>query len=164
MRSSLAATHCIPCRSTNTLIFVTSEDSSATGLRAGWWRGCAIPPRTIAVAALIVMMLCGHSTVAPVSAQEVQPRGGAIIVRYTVDAPPALANGRPWGIQCVSRAERALFTKSRSLGAQMRAIQLARSVTLRRAQRLANQVALCPFILWAEPDTPLNAPPDPASS
>lgn len=137
---------------------VGNQDSSATGLRAGWWKGCAIPPRTIAVAALVIAMMCGHPAAwASPEVRNVQPVS-SIVVRYQIGAPPALADGRPWGAQCVNRADRPLVQRGRWIGVRMRLLKLVTAVDPVRAERIARGMASCPYVEWAEPELIVQVP------
>ena len=137
---------------------VTHTGSSATGLRAGWWKDCAIPPRAIAVAALTLAVLCGHSPAHAVEPENLAQPVDAIVVRYLIGAPPSLTDGRPWGAQCADRKDRTLLKPGRWIGAGMRTIRLDRSIRIVRAERIAQDIARCPYIAWAEPKIPVRLP------
>ena len=135
---------------------VASKGSSATGLRAGWWKDCAIPPRAIAVAALALAVLCGHPAAMAATPSNTDRSVDAIVVRYLVGAPPVAADGRPWGAQCARASDRKLFKRGRWIGAGMRTIRLDKPIPVQRAEQIAQDVARCPYIAWAEPKLPLK--------
>jgi hypothetical protein len=135
---------------------VATKGSSATGLRAGWWKDCAIPPRAIAVAALTLAVLCGHPAAVAATPSNAERPVDALVVRYLVGAPPVAADGRPWGAQCARARDRQLLKPGRWIGAGMRTIRLNNPIRVQRAEQIARDVARCPYIAWAEPEIPLN--------
>jgi hypothetical protein len=130
---------------------VNTQTSDAHTCRVGRWDGRAIPPRAIAVAALAVMVLCGHLTAPPAHASNhVADR---LIVRYELGAPPSRVNGEPWGAQCVvAPRDRSQLERGRWIGVGMRIVRFRQPITAQRAQRIAREFATCPYIAWAEAD------------
>ena len=141
---------------------MSTQGSSATGLRAGWWKGRAIPPRTTLVAALVLAIVCGHpaawAATPPPEPANAATHTDAIVVRYLVGAPPMSADGRPWGAQCAPKKDRDLLQRGRWIGVGMRTIRLKKPVRVSRAERIAESVAQCPYVEWAEPTLPVQLP------
>jgi len=137
---------------------VNTQTSDAHTYRVGRWDGRAIPPRAIAVAALAVMVLCGHLTTP--SAHASSHVTDRLIVRYELGAPPARTNGDPWGAQCVvAPRDRSLLVRGRWIGVGMRIVRFRQPIPAQRAQRIAREFAACPYITWAEADVLSWDPP-----
>jgi len=80
----------------------------------------------------------------------------SVIIRYEVGAPPATSKNRPWGTQCVRQNDRELIDRrGRWVGAGMRKVILTRAVSQLRAERIARDISLCPYIEFAEPNLPI---------
>jgi len=80
----------------------------------------------------------------------------SVIIRYEVGAPPVTSKNRPWGTQCVRKKDRDLIAKrGRWIGAGMRKVILTRAVGTLRANRIARDISLCPYIDFAEPNLPI---------
>jgi hypothetical protein len=114
--------------------------------------------RAVAVVALACIAMCGNLT--EPKAHAAGSHVTSLIVQYEIGAPPMRMNGEPWGAQCVpARADRVLLTRGRWIGAGMRLLQLGRALPIQRAERIARQIAKCPYVNWAEPNQASWTPP-----
>jgi hypothetical protein len=131
-------------------ICVNTKTSGVLGRGAGWRSGRTLPPLATAVAALVIMTLCGHLAAPTARASEHLTRVNELIVRYEIGVPAAALNGRPWGAQCVRLKDQKLLQRGRWIGAGMRRIDLNKPVSRIRADRIAREMSQCPYVLWAE--------------
>jgi len=130
--------------------YVKTKMSGVLGRGAGWRSGRTLPPLATAVAALVILTLCGHLAAPSAIARDTPARVNELIVRYELGAPPVHNNGEPWGSQCVRLSDRKLLKRGRWIGAGMRRLELTKPLAKTRADRIAREISLCPYVLWAE--------------
>jgi hypothetical protein len=115
-----------------------------------------VAPRFAVLVSLIVIVLisaCASSTSStPSDTSFNKARVDEIIVRYQPGAPMTAKSGGPWGTQCVSRTHRDNLTLGRGLGARMRVLRLQPPVSPPVAAAIAEQIARCRLVEWAEAD------------
>jgi len=104
------------------------------------------------VIGVALIALLGYPVSTSASAVTPLPAVSEIIVRYELGAPPVISDGRPWGSQCVRAKDRALIKRGPWIGAGMRRIELSRTISQRRANRISTAFASCPYVMWAEPN------------
>ena len=116
---------------------------------------------TLAITILLAAACSPETTAAATAAKTERHTVNHLVVRYELGAPPVTDGGDPWGSQCVSGVYADRVKRGRWIGAGMRVIRLDPPTSPTVARVIATQMALCPYIEWAEPDdTRLVVPPD----
>jgi hypothetical protein len=104
---------------------------------------------------VVFMGLMSYQSALGAQAHESDRAITQLIIRYDAGAPPVNAQGRPWGAQCVRKRDQVLLNRGRWNGAGMRLLVLKEPVNSARAHRIARELSLCPYVLWAEPNSVL---------